>query len=82
MQTCITLATVRNISFYMDFWTIAGLGWIGMFLVAPFHKPIGSAVMTAYTFSVSQYQVCPKIGVARKVLPLALCCVAKDSTCT
>lgn len=44
----------------MDFWTIVGLGWIGMFMVAPFRKPIGSAILTSYNFCIEKYQVRPK----------------------
>eukprot|EP00892_Ulva_mutabilis_P004813 jgi/Ulvmu1/2703/UM014_0159.1 len=56
LQTCIALAVVRNVSYYMNFWTIVAVGWVGMFITAPFQKRVGAAISMSYVFCVDKYK--------------------------
>jgi hypothetical protein len=58
VQTCIALACVRNLSFYIGFWALLAVGWVSMFLIGPFRKHVDSLISRAYTASQDAANVC------------------------
>jgi hypothetical protein len=43
LQTCVTLATIRNIAYYTNFWSLLAFCWVATFVLTPFQNRFGSA---------------------------------------
>jgi hypothetical protein len=57
VQTCVSLAVVRNIAYYTNFWSLMAICWTLLFIITPMQSTLGAVLSWTYAKTTSLRQV-------------------------